>query len=175
MNNKKLFIVIIALTAYKNTQTFFDAIAGKGAFEAGKIAINYYYNNEKEKKTLKRNLTNKKPTIEHECIDNFTANCAQLANHFKKAEEYYRFNILKQQLEIIEEPCLQKIIEEDYQEALGEKKKGDLSLYNKSYFESLSSNEQNELKELMKNLIKEHNCEKNYAEELNKIYMALNR
>jgi len=175
MKNKKFFIAIIALTACKNTQTLFDAIAGKGAIEAGKYAINYYYNHETEKKTLKRNLTKKKPTIQHECTENFTANCAQLAHHFKKAEEYYRFNILKQQLEIIKEPCLQKIIEADYQEALEEKKKGDLSLYNKSYFESLSSNEQNELKELMKNLIKEHNCQDNYAEELNKIYRVLNK
>jgi hypothetical protein len=149
-------------------------IAASAFKESWDQAKQYIYAEQiQQKRRLKKHLLFRS-VIYDGCNENFTNDCAELAQHFALMEKYYADDdemwCLKYQANIVEKKDCNILEAEFFIESEKNREENSNKL---PYFQSLSLDEQKKLLALQRKLVIEHAQSKNYKQELENIHIAL--
>lgn len=149
--------------------------AGGAAYKIGKYAYDYLFSTAENQEITKKHL----PAHSHiaqACDKYLSQSCITLATHYRNLEEYHKVTTLQGELDKIENPELQEVIQRSLAKAKKNKQKMNLPDDTGTYWESLSEEGRTELKNLFQQIIEENIYGiDNYAQELTYLYDSLNQ
>ncbi|HEX4069444.1 MAG TPA: hypothetical protein VHX42_05080 [Candidatus Babeliales bacterium] len=179
--NKQLLIIPFILSLAYGTSSLVQAslsesiVVGNAAYKIGQYAYDSVFNTEENKEIIKKHLP-ADSYIAQGCDKDLSQACIILATHYRNLEEYHKINTLEGELSKINNPELKEVIQHSITEAAKDKIKMNLPDDTTTYWKSLPTSTQAELKNVFQEIIEENVYGiDNYAQELTYLYESLNK